>query len=150
MSVLIQGLKMPQGESCVTVRIWGDGKVIGVHNDSLVKHAIEVSPHGRLIDADALLADDNRKYDTYRGSNGRDPLLDDARHRAIQWTIEDAPTIIPADDPKLSATIKCGGAVTCAVAYSEEVYGKYTDTAGNLHWTGTKSGEHILKAEEGE
>lgn len=33
---------------------------------------------------------------------------------------------------------------------SEEVYGKYTDKAGNLHWTGTKSGEHIIKAEEGE
>ena len=55
MSVLIQGLKMPQGESCVTVRIWGDGRVIGVHNDSLVKHAIELPPHGRSIDADEFL-----------------------------------------------------------------------------------------------
>lgn len=56
----------------------------------------------------------------------------------------------PPDDPKLSATIKCGGAVTCAVAYSEEVYGKHTDTAGNLRWTGTHSGEHIIPAEGGE
>lgn len=52
--------------------------------------------HGRLIDADALLADDNRKYDTYRGANGRDTLLDDVRHRAIQWAIKNAPTVIPA------------------------------------------------------
>ena len=32
----------------------------------------------------------------------------------------------------------------------EAVYGLYTDTAGNLHWTGTRSGEHIIPAEEGE
>lgn len=38
-----------------------------------------------------------------------------------------APTIIPA----------------------EEVYGQYTDTAGNYHWFGTRSGEHIIKSEEG-
>lgn len=54
-------------------------------------------PHGRLIDAEALLANDKRMYDTYRGANGRDTLLDDACHRAIQWSIEDAPTIIPAE-----------------------------------------------------
>lgn len=33
---------------------------------------------------------------------------------------------------------------------AEEVYGQYTDTAGNFHWCGTHSGEHTLKAEEGE
>jgi hypothetical protein len=33
---------------------------------------------------------------------------------------------------------------------AEEVYDKYTDTAGNLHWTGTHSGKHIIRAEEGE
>ena len=40
--------------------------------------------------------------------------------------IANAPTIIPA----------------------EEVYDKYTDTAGNFHWCGTHSGKHIAKAEE--
>jgi hypothetical protein len=30
----------------------------------------------------------------------------------------------------------------------EEVYGQYTDTAGNFHWCGTHSGEHTIKAEE--
>ena len=28
---------------------------------------------------------------------------------------------------------------------AEEVYDKYTDTAGNLHWTGTQSGEHKMR-----
>lgn len=46
---------------------------------------------------------------------------------ADEW-VRNAPTIIPA---------------------SEEVYDKYTDSAGNFHWTGTKSGAHIIPAEEG-
>ena len=29
---------------------------------------------------------------------------------------------------------------------AEEVYGQYTDTAGNFHWTGTHSGAHTIKA----
>lgn len=33
---------------------------------------------------------------------------------------------------------------------AEEVYGKYTDTAGNFHWCGTHSGEHTVETEEGE
>ena len=41
-------------------------------------------------------------------------------------TIRHAPAIIPA---------------------CEEVYGEYTDTAGNFHWYGTYSGEHTVKAE---
>lgn len=41
--------------------------------------------------------------------------------------INRAPTIIPA---------------------SEEVYDKYTDTAGNIHWTGTHSGKHIIPADK--
>ena len=33
---------------------------------------------------------------------------------------------------------------------AEEVYCQYADTAGNFHWCGTHSGEHTIKAEEGE
>lgn len=40
------------------------------------------------------------------------------------------------------------GAVYRHTYYAEEVYDKYTDTAGNLHWTGTHSGKHIVKADE--
>ena len=34
---------------------------------------------------------------------------------------------------------------TATSALTEEVYGQHTDTAGNIHWTGTQSGEHIFK-----
>ena len=37
--------------------------------------------------------------------------------------------------------------VDAPVVIEEEVYGQYTDTAGNFHWYGTHSGEHIIKAE---
>lgn len=72
---------------------------------------IEVPPHGRMIDADALLDDVRKHSESY--------FADDFAH---EWA-DKAPTIIPA----------------------EEVYDKYTDTAGNLHWTGTCSGKHIVK-----
>lgn len=31
------------------------------------------------------------------------------------------------------------------IATTETVYNRYTDTAGNYHWTGTYSGKHIVK-----
>lgn len=32
----------------------------------------------------------------------------------------------------------------------EEVYNQYYDSAGNYHWTGTVTGEHIVRNEEEE
>jgi len=36
------------------------------------------------------------------------------------------------------------------IATTEIVYNRYTDTAGNYHWTGTYSGEHIVRMDGGE
>ena len=47
-------------------------------------------------------------------------------YEADEW-VHNAPVVIPA---------------------SEEVYANYTDTAGNLHWTGTVSGAHTISASE--
>lgn len=33
---------------------------------------------------------------------------------------------------------------------TETVYNRYTDTIGNYHWTGTYSGEHIVRMDGGE
>ncbi len=136
MSILIKGMEMPVFEhQSWDIRKGADGKWYMVDTNAETSdgewHELAPVPaHGRLIDADALM----KRYGTMPFST----------------VIVDAPTIIPADDSKLSATIKCGGAVTCAVAYSEEVYDKYVDTAGNLRWTGTHSGEHIIPKEESE
>ena len=35
----------------------------------------------------------------------------------------------------------------CPYNGAEEVYCEYYDTAGNYHWIGTMTGEHILKVQ---
>ena len=89
---------------------------------------IPVPPHGDLIDRDAL------RQSMYHEAFETDSPMQKwdsgcwIRYKMFERMEEAAPTIIPA----------------------EEVYGQFTDTAGNLHWTGTHSGEHIIPAEEGE
>lgn len=58
MSILIKGMKMPTAQQgCMTIRIYRDGKCVSHPQGTLIKgvEAVEVrTPHGRLIDADAL------------------------------------------------------------------------------------------------
>lgn len=56
-------------------------------------------------------------------------LVDEETFRAFRQIVLDVPTIIQT---------------------SEEVYNVYNNTVGNLHWTGTHSGEHIIQLEESE
>lgn len=160
MGVYIRGMEMPSscwechfghGDTGVCVV---DFRNHGDWNEPQDCPLIPVPPHGRLIDEDEFL---NRAFGT--GLFGEDDM------RLLGELVDGSPTIIeaelpvhhgtfaaasekealkriiPAEDSKLSATIKCGGAVTCK---------EYVDTAGNLRWTGTHSEEHIIPAEEGE
>ena len=55
MSILIQGMEMPQGNSTINVLIYADGTVYTGHvNDSQYSAVSVPTPHGRLIDADAI------------------------------------------------------------------------------------------------
>lgn len=131
MSILIKGMEMPKrDDEYVIFAVYGDGGVVyGPLNRPHVRYknrAVPVPPHGRLIDADANLAVMKRVLDAPYTGHG---TIDTAMLKASIKMFEEAPTIIQA---------------------SEEVYDKYTDTAGNLHWTGTHSGKHIVKAEGGE
>lgn len=56
MSVYIKGIDMPLNrEGCETIiRIQPDGTVLNLQGIHLYATAIQVPPHGRLIDADAL------------------------------------------------------------------------------------------------
>lgn len=57
MSILIKGMKMPQRG--MVVNIYADGRVTN-HFDEFGKtigKAVSVPPHGRLIDADAMIRD---------------------------------------------------------------------------------------------
>lgn len=132
MGIYLPNMEMPKEDSWITVRIYPDGTcaVPNWQGDcTLIKgtKAVTVPPHGRLGDLDRLeqmfVDIDNAPYS---GFDGTEPFYS-AEDAAL--IIRLAPTIIPA---------------------CEEVYDKYTDTAGNLHWTGTHSGKHIISAEEGE
>lgn len=84
MSVLIRGMEMPNPGHIVLVEIDENGDVFAAYDGGrtkLTQHkAIAVPPHGRLIDADAL--------DASLGIEDRDDY--------VHWTLEEAPTIIPA------------------------------------------------------
>lgn len=82
-------MEMPiDAEGCeVIIRIQPNGEVIDLHGIHLRAKAIPVPPHGRLIDADALLKRIDGEW------NGRTAF----RAATIIEYINDAPTIISAD-----------------------------------------------------
>lgn len=129
MSVLIKGMEMPPEGCTFLVIIHPDGTLTNLKGNELKATAIEVPSHGDLIDRDALAVHKFFcvEHDISNADGG-------ACYRrgwddAVDAIMVNAPAVIPA---------------------SEEVYGQYTDTAGNFHWCGTHSGEHKIKAEEGE
>lgn len=71
--------------------------VQGIHAeilDAVMKlYAIEIPPHGRLIDADAL-RDNNSSVIEINSPDGTILAIDVA-------IIDDAPTVIPAEDPSI-------------------------------------------------
>ena len=86
MTVLIKGMEMPK-DDMKNIMILADGRVFqfsGYGNPKPLGIAIPVPPHGRLIDADALLA-------TNYGHFG---AIDDMAREAIK----NAPTVIPAEE----------------------------------------------------
>lgn len=92
MSVLITGMEMPKEGSWATVRIYPDGTcaVPNWQGDCTFiqgAQAVHVPPHGRLIDADALLND--KGVGTQIAGWGK---------MYHETAIEYAPTIIPAEE----------------------------------------------------
>lgn len=85
MSILIRGIDMPTDGEMLCINIYPDGKVcIALDLEcTQIATAVSIPPHGRLIDADALM---DEAYQP--GAYG---YVD-----AIQ--IDNAPTIIPAEE----------------------------------------------------
>ena len=84
MSVFIPGMKMPK-KGFVTVDILSDGRVLLYNTDTVFK-AVEIpTPHGRLIDADALCRIDGKDEEGF------------SCQIVYDWDIEEAPTIIEAE-----------------------------------------------------
>ena len=99
MSILVSGVEMPKGSGKNLAGLWlfigSDGLVAmgigGGKYEVLDATAIEVPPHGRLIDADAL--DHRIYYDTPLALFGTIK-----RMASIRDMVADAPTIIEAEE----------------------------------------------------
>lgn len=124
MGIYLPNMEMPKEGDWITLRVFPDGQCVlydWCGNDfNFMEHltAVPVPPHGRLIDQDACR--DEFMDGVYELCND-DP--DNYRANAIIDLYDNAPPVIEA----------------------EEVYGQFTDTAGNYHWCGTHSGKHIVK-----
>jgi hypothetical protein len=93
--IYIPGMKMPKAGDCIVVypdgEVWGGGKCIGT--------AIELPPHGRLIDADALKIyqmEENVRADGDPNEYEYDAGLIDGLHMAAK-DVSVAPTVIPPE-----------------------------------------------------
>lgn len=86
MSILIKGMKMPY--LSIVLCIHPDGKVFAdIDGEWKEYKAVELPPHGRLIDADAFLA-----------KLKKDPLFPLVEKYGMSGVIEAQPTILPAKE----------------------------------------------------
>ena len=92
MGLYISGVNMPK-ERKITLTIFPDGRVYENHGDRLWGHgkdcipwkAVSVQPHGRLIEARAILDNIQDNGDDYTGYE-------------LNRMIDDVPTVIPAEE----------------------------------------------------
>lgn len=94
MSILIKGMEMPQGEEMLCINVYPDGKVcidLDLHCNQIAT-AISVPPHGRLIDADALLKHMQKIHDKWKMEGHYTPTTDD------EIMTMNMPTIIEAEE----------------------------------------------------
>lgn len=91
MSILIRGIEMPTEGEMLCINIHPDGKVC-FYTDlqcQKIATAVPVPPHGRLIDADALM-----KLDRMVGKL----MMYGGEYVYTQAEIDRAPTIIPEEE----------------------------------------------------
>lgn len=95
MSILIRGMEIPTGERPVHIEIHRDGTVLQWkfgESDEIIGTAVEVPPHGKLIDKDKLLSQ-------FREMSLDDlSLAEDFIEHGVDDVIDDAPTIIEAEE----------------------------------------------------
>lgn len=84
MSILIKDMEMPMERGSINLTIKYNGTVLDTESGIQVAEAHEISPHGRLIDKDAIVLEDGPyEYDEW-----------------CEWALrqyQDAPIIIEAD-----------------------------------------------------
>ena len=103
MSILINGMKMPKERECVV--IFSDGKAgkypaaaLYGYDGKDARYAIELPPHGRLIDADKVCKSVQAQTEIMR-KWGIDEMTEiaDLLEKGFLQEVENAETIIPAE-----------------------------------------------------
>lgn len=89
MSILIHGVSLPKNGLARNISIFDDGCVIYYRGSRVIGSAVELPPHGRLIDADAFLA--RNAY--FADREFVNPKYDDT----LKDLIDGADTVLPAD-----------------------------------------------------
>ena len=61
MGIYIKGMKMPEGYTAWTLKVWPDGQVeiIDADGEWTTSEVVNVPPHGNLIDVNALPLEEN-------------------------------------------------------------------------------------------
>lgn len=95
MSVYIKGMEMPKEGDLIVIRPDGKAYYVSANPQNAYEgEAVPVPPHGRLIDADALLESEQGYTIPNYNSDG---YVADLEGAYTEVQIENAPTIIPAD-----------------------------------------------------
>ena len=94
MSILIHGLSLPPRGKVNLLVMFDDGTVQDNSDGQNQWRAIELPPHGRLIDADAF---EKHMSDTVMGDIRGYPYDGDTFDLAFSW-LDHADTIIPAEE----------------------------------------------------
>lgn len=102
--LLIRGMEMPK--SPVLFCIHPDGKVFAdLEGDWREYKAVPVPPHGRLIDADALMHEFEKAQRTMEqhGQEYSCSFMSSSQELSTEWycvedMVENAPTILPAEE----------------------------------------------------
>ena len=97
MSIYIKDMEMPKGCSvCIVIDAAGQARHYDLNNDRYADNklfeAVHVPPHGRLKDYDKII-DQYLKW--FRNCKHREY---DGMYNVLQTALDDAPTIIPAEE----------------------------------------------------
>lgn len=98
MGVYIEGMEMPKKQILAVINPNGLVEVLDGNTLIAEFEAVHVQPHGRLIDADALLEHMKTEADNFKPLNMYDDGLLAGYNAATRTIRENAPTIIPASE----------------------------------------------------
>lgn len=94
MGIYLKGIDMPRADKnvAICITIWANGDVTTEFGKQVIGKAVSVPVHGRLGDLDVLYKEALERSETRDGYyNCLDPVIS-------CYTIDHAPTIIPAEE----------------------------------------------------